>query len=147
MGMTELVIGLVGIVVALLGVVVAMYFGRIGTRASKHQEQQDREDREWQLKHETVARQMSRINPHLRVQLHGNTLCTVYADLFPGSQFQRDIEFCIVEADPAYTVFKPRRPTLLELRSPALRETVAKVAAIINALPTDNPQLAHHFGL
>jgi hypothetical protein len=145
--MAEVIIGLVGVVLTLVGVIAAMYFGFIGTRASKHQEQQDREDREWQLKHEAVARQMSKINPHLTVQTHGNTLCTIYTDLFPDAQFRRDIEFYIVEADRAYTVFQPRRPTLVELRSPALRQTVDKVATVINALPKDKPQLAYHFGL
>ena len=138
-------IGLISLVLTLIGVIVAMYFGFIGTRASNRQERQDLDDYEWQLKHEAVALQLSRINPHLQVQYPDNSVRIIYTDLFPDPMFRRAIEHYIVEADRSYTTFKPRKPTPNELRSPALQDTVTKTAAVLDALRGDNPKVAYHF--
>ncbi|MBZ5699674.1 MAG: hypothetical protein LAN18_14140 [Acidobacteriia bacterium] len=58
-----LVIALATLAVGFFGVAVAMYFGVIDTRASKRQERQDREDHEWQLKHEAVALHVAEYDP------------------------------------------------------------------------------------
>jgi hypothetical protein len=140
-----LLIGLIGLVLTLIGVIAGMYFGVIGTRRSKRQEKQDDEDYEWQLKHEAVALQLSRINPHLQVQYPDNSIRMIYTDLFPDPRFRQAIEHYIVAADRSYTIFRPRKPTPHELRSPALRETVKKTAAVLDACRRDNPKVAHHF--
>jgi hypothetical protein len=140
-----LVIALLSLVLTFAGVIVAMYFGVIGTRASKHQEKQDREDQEWQMKHETVALQLSRINPFLNSLFPESLGHKVYTDLFPDPKFQRLIENYIVEADRTYTVLTPRKPTPHELRSPALRDTVTKVAAALDKFRRDNPEVAQLF--
>jgi hypothetical protein len=44
-------VALGGLVLTLIGVIAGMYFGVIGTRASKRQERLDREDYDWQVKH------------------------------------------------------------------------------------------------
>jgi hypothetical protein len=139
------VIGLIGLVLALVGVTVAMYFGVIETRVSKRQEKRDREDFDWQLKHETVALQISRINPHLLVQYPDNSTRPIYIDVFPDPQFRQAIEHYIVDTDPGRTIFRPRKPAPHELRSPALRDTVAKTAAVLDALRRDNPKVSYHF--
>lgn len=140
-----LVIGLLGLVLALIGIIVAMYFGIIETRVSKRQEKQDREDHEWQLKHEAVALQLSRINPHLHVQYPDNSIRMIYTDLFPDPRFRQAIEHYIIEADRSYTIFRPRKPAPYELRSPALRDTVTKTAAVLDACRKNNPKVAYHF--
>lgn len=69
----------------------------------------------------------------------------IYTDLFPDPMFRRAIEHYIVEADKSYTIFKPRKPTPHELRGPALRDTVTRTAAVLDALRSDNPKVAYHF--
>jgi hypothetical protein len=143
-GMT-VVVALGGLVLTLIGVIAAMYFGVIGTKASKRQERQDREDYDWQLKHETVALQLSRINPNFNVLYPDKSTRMIYTDLFPDPKFRQSIENYIVEVDRTHTIFTPRKPTPHELRSPALRDTVTKTAAALDALRRDNPTVAYHF--
>ncbi len=64
-----------------------LYYGWIGTRISKRAEKQDREDHEWQLKHEGVAVQLARIHLTTQVQRRGdNYLIMLYPTLFPDPQ-------------------------------------------------------------
>jgi hypothetical protein len=72
------IIAVAGVLLTLFGVIIAMYFGVIGTRASNRQEKQDREDHEWQLKHEAVALQLSRINPNLSVLYPDKSMRVIY---------------------------------------------------------------------
>ena len=138
-----LAIALAGLVLTLIGIILAMYFGVIGTRASKRQERQDREDHDWQVKHETVTLQLTRINAHLMVQYPDKVSRMINPDLFPDPQFRQLIEHYVVERNGA--IFTPRRPTALELRSPTLRDTVTKVAAALDELRRDKPSVAYHF--
>ena len=140
-----MVIALLTLVATLIGIVVAMYYGWIGTRASKRQEKQDREDHEWQLKHEAVALQLSRINPYFNSLYPDSLGYKVFTGLFPDPKFQRLIENYIVEADRDRMVLTPRKPTPHELRSPALRDTVTKVAVALDDLRRNNPAVAHLF--
>jgi hypothetical protein len=137
-------VALGGLVLTLIGVIAAMYFGVIGTRASKRQERQDREDYEWQVKHEAVALALSRINPLYQVQYPDKVVRNIYLDLFPDLEFRRAIEYYIIEPNASGTVFTPRKPAPHELRSSALRDTVTKVAAVLDELQRDNPSVAHH---
>jgi hypothetical protein len=137
-------VALDGMVLTLIGVIAAMYFGVIGTRASKRQERQDREDYEWQGKHEAVALALSRINPLYQVQYPDKVVRNIYLDLFPDLKFRRAIEYYIVELNASGTAFAPRKPAPHELRSPALRETVTKVATLVDELRRDKPSVAQH---
>jgi hypothetical protein len=137
------VMTLIGLVLTLIGVIAAMYFGVIGTKASKRQERQDQEEYEWQVKHEEVSLQLSRINAYLQVQYPDKTVRMLYTDLFPDPAFRRSIETYIVERNMA--IFSPRRPTPHELRSPDLRDTVTRVAAVLYGLQRDSPTVAYHF--
>jgi hypothetical protein len=132
-----------GLVLTLIGVIAAMYFGVIGTRASKRQERQDREDYEWQVKHEAVALTLSRISPHQMARYPDNVTRIIYTDLFRDPKFRQSIEHYIVER--SFAVFTPRSPTPHELRSPVLRDTVTKVAAALDELRRDKPSVANHF--
>jgi hypothetical protein len=139
-------IGLVGLVLALGSLLACMYFGVIGTRSSKRQEQRDREDREWQLKHEAVAIQVARINMTLQVRdPKENRNIVLYPTLFPDPQLRQRIETYIIELVDVRTRFAPRKPTQHELSSPALRKTVNEVTEILAACMRDNPGIAHHF--
>jgi hypothetical protein len=140
------VIGFVGLVLTLIGVIAGMYFGVIGTKASKRQEQQDREDHEWQLKHEAVAVQLARIHSTMQVRRRGdNYNIMIYSTLFPELQLRQEIETYIIEIVDNRTRFAPRRPTQHELRSPALRRTVDKVTGVLDACKRDDPSVAYHF--
>lgn len=118
----------------------------IANALKSHQEEHDREVRDWQLKHESVAIRLSRINQSLRVSTsNGTGLITLYPSLFGDSQFRRTIETYIIEITGNGTTFTPRRPTPHELQSPNLRETVDKVADILESCRLNEPALYRHF--
>jgi hypothetical protein len=139
-------IGLVGLVLTLASLLVAMYFGVIGTKTSNRQEQQDRQDHDWQLKHEAVAVQLARINLTLQVRdpAHDHIIM-LYPTLFPSPQLRQEIEIYIIEIVDNRTRFAPRRPTPHELRSPTLRRVVDQVTEALDACKRDAPALAYHF--
>ena len=140
------VIGFVGLVLTLIGIIAGMYFGVIGTKVSKRQEQRDREDHEWQLKHEAIAVQLAKIHLTMQVQRRGdNYTIMIYPTLFPDPQLRQEIETYIIEVVDNRTRFAPRRPTPHELRSPALRRTVDKVTEVLDACKRDDPSVAYHF--
>jgi hypothetical protein len=133
------------LLVAIIAVGVAIKQTIIAKTLAAKQDEQNREVHDWQLKHEAVAVQLSRINPHLQVQFPDHSTRMIYISLFPDEVFRRAIEHYIVEPDKTYTIFRPRKPTPLELRSPTLRETVTKVAAVLDACRKENPHVAKHF--
>jgi hypothetical protein len=142
-----MLIGLAGLALALVGVVIAMYVGWIDTRASKRRDQQDKDDRDWQLKHEAAALRISRINRTLRAQPPGfANPVMVYPTVFPDPQLRERIERYVVELVDSETRFAPRRPMEHELRSPALRSTVDEVTTILDTCKRENPKLAYYFG-
>jgi hypothetical protein len=69
----------------------------------------------------------------------------VYRTLFPDDELRRDIEWYLVELVDTRTRFAPRRPQPHELRSPALRGTVATVKSILDGCRHNNPGLAPYF--
>jgi hypothetical protein len=117
----------------------------LAKKLAAKQDEQEKEINAWLLKHEDVAVQLSRIYPHSQVVYPDNTTRIIYTDLFPDATLRKAIQNYIVLLDHTMTVFTPRKPTELELRSPALRETVTKVADILDALRRDNPQVVSHF--
>ncbi len=140
------VIALVGVVLTLIGVLVAMYHGFLGTRISKKLEKQSREDHDWQLKHESVAVQLVKITPQVAVPEPGhNSFVMLYPMIFPEAKFREAIETYIVELDSKRSTFMPRSPRPDELRSPRLRETVEKAAAILDAFRKANPDIAARY--
>ncbi len=107
------------------------------------QNEQEREVNEWQLKHESVAIQLVKITPQVTVQEPGhNSVMVLYAAIFPDPKFRQAIEHYIVQLDNTRTIFQPRRPTELDLRSPALRQTVTKAAEMLDAFRRDHPHIA-----
>jgi hypothetical protein len=128
----------------------ALYYAyrqtKIANDLKSRQEEHDREVRDWQLKHESVAVRLSRINQSLMVSAsNGTGLISLYPSLFGDPQLRRDIETYIIEITDYRTTFTPRRPTPHELRSPKLRETVDKVAAILENCRANEPALYKHF--
>jgi len=65
-----------------------MYYGHIGTKASKHQERRECDDHEWQVRHEGVALQLSKINAHLMVQYPDGFTRMICTDLFPDPKLR-----------------------------------------------------------
>ena len=139
------IIALASLALTLAGVVAAMYFGTIGTRASKRQERQERADHDWQLKHEKVAVQIARINPRLIVAVPGTQHQVIlYQNIFKSPELRERIETYIVQLVDSRTRFAVRKPTQHELRSPTLRQTVTEVAASLDTFVRENPGMGHH---
>lgn len=128
----------------------ALYYAQrqtaIANALKAHQDEQEREVHNWQLKHEAVAVQLARVGPHMMVPVgNANALASAYATVFNDPQFRQKVETYIVEYAENRTRFVPRRPTALELRSPALRETVTKATELLDRCRQDNPGFYRYF--
>ncbi len=127
----------------------ALYYAwrqtNIANALKAHQEEQDREVYEWQLKHEGVAVQISRINPGFMAAVPNtsNSFTNVYGAVFSDPRLRQKIETYLVEATA--NRFTPRKPTPHELRSPALRETVKLATEAIEVCRKENPAFARLF--
>jgi hypothetical protein len=111
-----------------------------------HQDEQEREVHDWQLKHEAIAVRLSRVGPHMMVPSgNANSFTMVYTIVFNDPQFRQKIETYIVEYADNRTRFIPRKPTPHELRSPALRETVTTATEILDGCQRDHPEFYRYF--
>src|SRR5882762_1067904 len=118
----------------------------IANALKAHQDEQEREVHEWQLKHEAVAVQLARVGPHMMVAMpNANSFTMAYTIVFTDPQFRQKLETYIVEYADNRTRFIPRWPTPHELRSPALRETVTKATEILDACRRNSPEFYRHF--
>ena len=107
------------------------------------QNEQEQEVNEWLGKHESVALRLAKINPGITVVEPGhNSHMTLYPTIFPDAKFREMVERYIVHVEKAGTVFAPRSPTELELRSPALRQTVTKASELLDAFCKEHPDIA-----
>jgi len=129
-------------VVAFLSLIANIIQAGITRELKAKQEDQEREVNQWQMKHESVALRLANINPGLTVRAPAGHDVTLYPTIFPDVEFRKMIERYIVHMDETRTVFTPRSPTELELRGPALRETVTKTTEILDAFCKKNPDLA-----
>lgn len=112
------------------------------TMAAK-QDEHEREIHDWQLKHEAVATQLVKITPQVMMQEPGhNSFIMLYPTIFPDAKFRQAVETYIVELDGTKTSFIPRKPNPHELRSPALRQTVARATELLDAFRKDHPDIA-----
>jgi hypothetical protein len=125
------------LVVAVIAALYAVKQTNIAKAMQHKQDDEQKEVRDWQVRHEVVAIKLSKINPYF----HDN----IYTKLFPDSAFRRAVELYIVEVDRTLTVFTPRKPAPHELRSPALRETVKTVEARLAHFCDENPTIADIF--
>jgi hypothetical protein len=128
----------------------ALYYAQrqtaIANALKAHQDEQEREVHDWQLKHEAVATKLARVGPHMMVPMpNANSITAVYPTVFTDPQFRQRVETYIIEYAENRTRFIPRRPTELELRSPALRETVTKATEILDRCQQDNPGFYRYF--
>jgi hypothetical protein len=129
------------LIVALIAVGFAVKQTNIAKAMQDKQDEEQKEVCDWQLRHEAVAIQLSRINPLLRVRYPDDVTRVIYTNLFPDPALQQAIENYIVHWDG----FTPRKPSPHELRSPALRDAVTKVEAILDRCRKENPTVAYHF--
>ncbi len=119
---------------------------QIAIALAKNQDEQQREVQDWLERHENVGVQLSRVSPQLMVVVYETGVeTTVYPSVFLHPQLRSDIEQLIVEPVDNHRRFVPRRPTELELRSPALRETVQKVENIFADCRTKQPELYKYY--
>jgi|SRR5579859_3143257 len=134
------------LVVAVIAVGIAIKQTNIARQMAAKQDDQEKEIDEWQRKHEAVAIQLARINPNelVRVPNH-NSFSALYPALFSDPRLRQAIETYIVELADNRSRLVPRKPSPHELRSPALRETVTKAAAFLDACRRENPTIARHF--
>src|ERR1700730_6850314 len=68
----------------------------------KHDDEQT-EVRDWQVRHEVVAIQLTKINPLLQMRYADGTTRVVYIDLLPDPALQQVIETYIVEPNRPHT--------------------------------------------
>jgi hypothetical protein len=135
-------VAVLSLIAGALGVRYGKAQARIAEEMKAKQDEQGREVNEW-LKHESVALRLAKINPGISVvdPCH-NSLMTLYPAIFPDVKFREMIERYIVHMEKAGTVFAPRSPTELELRSPALRKTVTEATRILEAFCKEHPDIA-----
>ena len=116
---------------------------QIAEEMKAKQNEQELEVNEWLVKHESVALRLAKINPGICVVEPGhNSFMTLYPTIFPDAKFREMVERYIVHVEKSGTVFAPRSPTELELRSPTLRQTVTKATEILDAFCKEHPDIA-----
>lgn len=134
------------LVVAVIAVAVAMKQTKIAREAQHRQDEDQREVRDWQLKHETIAVRLARIHLTFMVPAKGaNSFMALYPAVYTEPELRSRIETYVIEIVDNRRRFAPRTPTPHELRSPALRRTVDEATAILEAFLRDNPELARFF--
>lgn len=137
------IVAVLSLIAGALGVRYGRAQARTAEEARAKQEEQGREVNEWLVKHESIALRLAKINPGLSVVYPGhNSLMTLYPAIFPDVKFREMIERYIVHVEKAGTVFVPRSPTELELRSPMLRQTVTEATKILEAFCNEHPGIA-----
>ena len=139
-------------IVAVLALIVAGLSARWGfTQADIAQkmkaklDEQEREVTDWLVKHETLALQLVKINPHLIIRRpDGSSMC-IYPTIFKDVKFRQKLERYIIQLNRSGSVFATRIPTELELRSPSLRETVTKANEILDAFAKRHPGVVEYY--
>ena len=127
----------------------ALYYAwkqsQLAKQLAKNQEQQQREVLSWQVRHEKVARMISKQPGHAFFNVPNRGSVCLYTAVFKDPQLRRDIESYLVEHSGQGSLFKPRMPNELELRSPALRGTVEQVERALEDSKQTDPELYKHY--
>jgi hypothetical protein len=110
---------------------------------AKQAKEREDEDSKWALRHEILASRLANIPPGMNIstpEMSGKYLC-LYPAVFTEPGFRKKLETYIVEPNPSFTQFTPRRPIPHELRSPNLRATVARAEELIEKFKVENPKI------
>jgi hypothetical protein len=138
-----IILTLLGVIAALGSVLVAMYYGHIGTKASKHQQQQESEGRAWQERHEKVALRLAHMNPRGLAAIQPNgPIQNPFGIAFPDPQLRTYILTYIVEDKGGNNFCIARTPDPHQLRSGILRQTVETVERRLEEIDANHPELA-----
>jgi hypothetical protein len=106
---------------------------------------QEAEDDDWADRFEKLSNHLRRISPRVQVQEPGvNGATWVYTTMYLDPKFRADIENYIVQLNPSETLFLPRKPQAYELRSPRMRETIAKGEALMERFVKEHPTCKQH---
>jgi hypothetical protein len=116
---------------------------KIAQGATKKLDDQQREVTDWFVKHETLAIQLSKVSEDTYIKRPDGTIMHIYRTVFPDARFREKLERYVVHKDGS--VMTPRSPTELELRSPALRETITKANEILDAFDKQNPGIVGYY--
>jgi hypothetical protein len=110
---------------------------------AKKAKERDDEDRQWALRHEQLASRLSNLTPHLTIAVQGtsNSHVCLYPSVFSDPEFRKRLETYIVQPNPSFTQFTPRKPAPHELQSPNLRETVETAERLIDKFAAENPKI------
>ena len=125
------------ILIALRQTVIAQKQTEIAQKATEKLDEQQREVTDWLVKHETLALQLSKIGAHMAIRRPDGSDMYIYPTIFPDAKFREKLERYVVHRNGS--VLTPLSHTELELRSPALRETVAKAIQILDEFAKLNP--------
>jgi hypothetical protein len=125
-----------------LGVSYGRAQARIAAAMKAKLDDQERDINEWLVKHENVALRIAKINPNQSVMDPSHSYSMIlYTTIFPDAKFREMIERYIVHVEKSGTVFSPRSPTDLGLRSNAFRETVTKATEMLDAFCKEHPAI------
>jgi hypothetical protein len=105
-------------------------------------ESQDKEQLEWSERFEHLARQLSRISPHLHIVPKGsNSPIHLYSSIIPQRDLQDALQTYVIQLNSSGTQFSPRSPRPDELRRRVLRETVQKAEQCMADFQKANPEI------
>lgn len=145
-----IIFGSFGVICGICGIWSLIYTRRQTTLMAQDIQQrkvQDTADADWALRYEKLVNQLRNINPVIQVQEPGtNSTIALYATIFPDVKFRSDLQVYIVPLDRSQTQFVPKSPRPDELRSPKMREIIAKAEALIQKFRKEHPGGAHHLG-
>jgi hypothetical protein len=137
-------------VVTVLGLIVAVLAARwgytqadIARKMKARLEDQEREVTDWLVKHETLALQLSKINSNTAIARPDGSQFCIYPTIFSDAGFREKLERYVVHRTGSS--LSPRSPTEIDLRSPALRQTVTKANEILDEFDKQNPGFVEYY--
>jgi hypothetical protein len=146
----SIVFGTFGVIGGICGVWSLVYTRqqlKLMAQDIEERKHQDAQEADWALRYEKVVGQLRNINPHLQVQEPGvSGLTMMYTAIFPDARFRADLEIYVVPLNSSGTLFMPRSPRPDELRSPKMREIIAKAERQLGEFRKQHPGATHHLG-
>src|SRR6267142_1884906 len=139
------IVGVIGGICGIWSLVYTRQQTKLLAQDFRERKNQDSVDANWALRYEKVVSQLRNINPHLQVQEPGvNGATMMYTTIFPDHRFRADLEVYIIPLNASGTLFLPRSPRPDELRSPKLREVIAKAEQQLAEFRKSHPGAARN---
>jgi len=153
------ILTIIGIIVGIVGGLcgaVSLFYSRYQAALSNKQldltrkdiedrKKKEAEDDSWNTRFEELSRKLLRINQQIQVREPGKDKNTwLYLDMYPDAKLRLNIENFIIKVDAPSTPFLPRKPQPHELRSAAMRETIAQAESEMERFIKEHPFCKQH---